>query len=181
MRFFVSGPRILGVRPGVIFSAADIARLGSSGRAARGPSFVYVIEGPSHVKIGVTRDPIGRLAALQTGSSGLLRLAYVAAVKSDNALAIEAEAHRMLDRWRQVGEWFAVPASAAVATINAASYQTGDAIVSVPVDQIAEIARGASAPAPGGLLVMLVQAAAIAVVAFMAAVATIAAVIAFRS
>ena len=89
MRFFLIGPRILGIQ-------------GQAG----------------HHKIGVSTDPIARLAQLQTGSPVPLRFAYIGATRS-NGYNIEAAAHALLDAHRQEGEWFLVPASIAIGATSA--------------------------------------------------------------
>src|SRR5260370_24611534 len=89
MRFFLSGPRIMGVRLGVIFGASDFRKAFGAKRGATGNmtgSFVYVIEGAAgHHKIGVSRDPIQRKADLQTGSPVPLRFAYIRVTPSPRA------------------------------------------------------------------------------------------------
>jgi hypothetical protein len=67
MRFWLSGPRILGIRPGISFQPSDFRPRPSRPRAA---SYIYVIKGEeNNVKIGVTKKPAERLAQLRTGSA----------------------------------------------------------------------------------------------------------------
>jgi hypothetical protein len=118
--------------------------------ARRNPSFVYVAE-DSHgrVKIGVSADPNARLAQLQTGNPLSMRMAYVAAVKSDNGAGIERAAHETLARHRQSGEWFGVSVEMAVAAINAASFRLADPVVSIAPELVGEvIGLAAASPAP---------------------------------
>jgi T5orf172 domain len=142
MRVWISGPRILGRRTGVSFGPEDFRRLGrgmNSGPARPRPSaFVYVVKATSgHVKVGVAADPLARLAALQTGASEPLELAYACAVKSNDGYAIEQAAHAMLCGRRLAGEWFDATPDLAVAAIAAASHRLRDPIVEIPVDMIA--------------------------------------------
>jgi hypothetical protein len=124
MRFFIIGPRILGIRPGVSFGPSDFRKAFGAKRGATGNmtgSFVYVIEGQAgHHKIGVSRDPIQRLAELQTGSPVPLRFAYIG-VTPGTGYNIEGAAHDLLDAHRQEGEWFLVPASIAIGAVMEAS------------------------------------------------------------
>jgi hypothetical protein len=105
MRFYLSGPRILGIRPGVSFDANDLRRFAapSAPRAAVQGSFVYVVKGDhGRVKIGVSTDPSSRLASLQTGSPFPLEFAFVG-VSPGNGYDIEAAAHAMLGHMRVSG------------------------------------------------------------------------------
>lgn len=143
MRLFFLGPRIFGVMPGVSFQP----RLRLRSLAARPPSFVYVIaQCRELVKVGIAADPMARLATLQTGNSEPLRLVYIAAVKSNDALTIERETHRILEKYRfgALGEWFNVSPEMAVAAIGAASFRTNDPIMNVPLDRVREIVAQAT-------------------------------------
>ena len=111
-------------------------------------SFVYVIEGESgHHKIGVSRDPIRRLADLQTGSHVRLKFAYIG-VTPGTGYDIEQSAHQLLDAHRKEGEWFLVPASIAIgATLEAAS-RLGEPIQQVPPETVPQIIFLANQPDP---------------------------------
>jgi hypothetical protein len=154
MRFFFFGPRILGIRPGISLGASDFRRaFGSTtstvrGRGAMTGSFVYVIEGHAgHHKIGVSTDPIARLAQLQTGSPVPLRFAYIG-VTSNSGYEIEQSAHALLDAHRKEGEWFLVPASIAIgATIEAAN-RLSQPIQQVQPEMVPEIIRLSTQPLP---------------------------------
>lgn len=78
------------------------------------PSYVYFIADTelAAVKIGHSKHPYSRLAAMQTGSSRELRL--VAILMSTDAWRLEATLHSALDRHRVRGEWFAALPSAHV-------------------------------------------------------------------
>lgn len=123
MRLWFSGPRLFGVvRPGISFS---LGRRGMFRAPAAIGDFVYVIEGEhGHVKIGVSRDPVARLATLQTGSSVPIGLVW-REFAGDRALEIEQEAHAMLARYRLAGEWFDVPREAAIGAVYGAAYRLG--------------------------------------------------------
>jgi hypothetical protein len=158
MRFFFTGPRVMGIRPGISLGVSDFRRaFGSTsssmpGRSARGGamtgSFVYVIEGESgHHKIGVSRDPIQRLSQLQTGSHVPLKFAYIG-VTPGSGYDIEGRAHELLDAHRKEGEWFLVPASIAIgATLEAAS-RLGEPIQQVPPETVPQIIYLANQPDP---------------------------------
>ena len=101
------------------------------------PELIYVIEGAGGlVKIGVSGDPLARLAQLQTASHVPLQIAYSAAVRSGNAFPLEQTVHAALGRYRQSGEWFNVPPQVAVAAIAAASHQIGDPIVEIAKEHL---------------------------------------------
>jgi hypothetical protein len=149
MRFWFSGPRIFGRRTGISFGPQDFQANARSGPgpsrpttnpSPRPPSFIYVIKseaGP--IKLGITADPIARLAGLQTASASRLELAYVAVPKSDDGYAIEQVAHNMLVNHRLTGEWFETTPELAVAAIGAASFRLKDPIVEIPIDKISTV------------------------------------------
>jgi hypothetical protein len=156
MRFFFTGPRVMGIRPGISLGASDFRRAfgakGSNARAGAGStmtgSFVYVIEGENgHHKIGVSRDPIARLAQLQTGSHVPLKFSYIG-VTPGTGYDIEGRAHELLETHRKQGEWFLVPASIAIgATLEAAS-RLGDPIQQVSPEMVPQIIYLANQPDP---------------------------------
>ena len=116
MRFWFSGPRILGIRPGVSFGPGGWQRAQSAGQQGS----VYVIQGGHGLfKIGYSTNVPARLATLQTSSPFPLRLVY--ARRCANALMAEQEAHAALAPYRIAGEWFDVPASVAVAAVQDAA------------------------------------------------------------
>src|SRR5260370_12337146 len=118
MRFLLTGPRNFGIRPGISLSASDFRKAFGAPRRGTVPgsggtmtgSFVYVIEGQAgHHKIGVSRDPIQRMAELQTGSPVPLRFSYIG-VTPGTWYEIERRPHELLDPHRKGGEWFFAPA-----------------------------------------------------------------------
>lgn len=87
------------------------------------PWHVYVIagapDGPS--KIGVARNMEKRCRELQTGHPAALSVLFGLRGTRDEVYAIEARAHKALDRKRAHGEWFFVaPAEAAEVIVTAA-------------------------------------------------------------
>jgi hypothetical protein len=78
------------------------------------------------VKVGISDDPVLRLAQLQTGAPFPLRLAY-AFVHSD-ASRIEAMVHRELRAKRAYGEWFCVTEATARDAIYRAAAAIGKPI-----------------------------------------------------
>lgn len=143
MRFFFSGPRILGIRPGVILSANDFKRAFASPQkptaAALPATFVYVIEGEAGKhKIGVSTDPIRRISELQTGSPVALKFSYIGYTPG-SGYDIEAAAHVMLDQYKTSGEWFRVPASIAIGSAIESASRTGQTITQVQPDMVQTI------------------------------------------
>jgi hypothetical protein len=131
MRFCLSGPRILGIRPGISFRLDELLRKPApSPRRQLQDSFIYIIRNDhGMLKIGVSTNPSARLAQLRTASAVPLTIAYIAALRCDGR-TVEAEVHRGLADCRQNGEWFSCPADMAVAAIGAAAYRLGEPIAS---------------------------------------------------
>src|ERR1700704_1423978 len=124
MRFWISGPRILGIRPGISFRPDEFPRRPSPRRQLQG-SFIYVVRGDHGlIKIGVSSNPSARLARLRTASAVPLTIAYVGALRCAG-YTVEAEAHRTLAGYRLEGEWFNCPVDMAVAAIGVAAYRLG--------------------------------------------------------
>ena len=85
--------------------------------------FIYVI-GPLEgaQKVGLTTDPKGRLATLQTGCPNDLVIHVAVRVPFDEAHQIEHRAHRLLERTRVRNEWFEATPAAAMAAVLAAAH-----------------------------------------------------------
>jgi hypothetical protein len=154
MRFFFMGPRILGIRPGISFSVNELLRLATKpkqnkpGEPMTG-SFLYVIRGDHQmVKVGVTTNPNARLASLRTASAFPIDYAYIAVTPGDSGDAIEAAAHKMLDKHRCSGEWFDVKPEMAVAAIAGAAHKLGYPILPVTLDRADQILQICSAGGP---------------------------------
>lgn len=169
MRFFFTGPRIFGIRPGVSFGAGDL-RGGSAPRSARSGwrhasdlnlsapvpkaetgGFVYVVRGDHNlIKIGVSTNPNARLATLRTASPFPISFAYVCAVQgpATEAYAIEADAHALLARQRLAGEWFDISPDMAVGAIAAAAHKAGRKFVEIDPANIDTVIRLAAQVPP---------------------------------
>lgn len=156
MRFFFSGPRILGIRTGVSFGAEDFG--GAARRRRQGAptepmtgSFLYVIRGDHNMtKVGVTTNPQARLAQLRTGSAFPIDFSYIA-VTPGTGFDIEAGAHAMLNSHRCNGEWFDVPPEMAVAAIAGAAHRLSQPLQPVTADmanQILQICAQGGGAAP---------------------------------
>lgn len=67
--------------------------------------FVYFAQGESGgpIKIGISRDPVRRVAALSNGSPERLEILFVRPANEE----IERRLHRMFAAGRLHGEWFA--------------------------------------------------------------------------
>jgi hypothetical protein len=125
MRFYLFGPRIWGIRPGISFQPSDLR----SHKPPKAANYIYVITGDEHafVKIGVTKNPDARLAQIQTGASCKLDYAFIAPTSGD-PFSIEKEAHAMLERNRVNGEWFNVPPELAIAAVTGAAAKLGQSL-----------------------------------------------------
>jgi hypothetical protein len=140
-RFWISGPRIFGIRPGITFRPDELFEKPKPRKSASSGSFIYVVQADNGMlKIGVSTNPSARLAQLCTASPFKLSLAYVGALRCDG-YAIEAAAHETLSRHRLEGEWFNCPPEAAVAAISAAAYRLGEPIASGDPKLADEIVR----------------------------------------
>ena len=158
MRFFFTGPRILGIRPGISFGASDFRRLtrprqGASGEMTGG--FVYVLADESgRHKIGSARDPIERRATLQTGSAEALSFAFIGVAPEGAYTRIERAAHDLLQIQKIPNggnEWFRVPASIAIGAVYETAQRLGEPIQQVSpemVPQIVSLARQPGGAAP---------------------------------
>ena len=160
MRLFFSGPRILGIRPGISFGAEDL--FGGHRRPTQRPagepmtgSFVYVVRGDHNlVKIGTTTDPRARLASLRTASAFPIDYSYIAVTPDNSGPVIVRAAHTRLKRHRINGEWFGVAPENAVAALNGAARRLGKPLLQVNADRILRIASGGDRlpPADDGYL-----------------------------
>jgi hypothetical protein len=144
MRFWLSGPRIMGIRPGVLFRPDELFKKPVSAPAAtktRG-GFIYVIrDDRGLLKIGVSNNPNARLVQLKTASAVPLTIAYAGALRCDG-FAIEGAVHETLSRYRAQGEWFDCPMDLAVAAIGAAAHRLGEPIASIEPTRIEEVVHG---------------------------------------
>lgn len=75
-----------------------------------GTEWIYVIQvGRQAIyKLGISNDPVGRLAMLQTANPHKLRLLHQ--FRADNATAAEYSLHTLLQSQRLQGEWFRLSA-----------------------------------------------------------------------
>lgn len=143
MKFFFSGPKILGFYPGIIFGLNDLKRAFRSPINQNGQpsSFIYVIEGEGGKhKIGISTDPIRRIAELQTGSPVTLKFAFIA-MSSRSVCELESTAHNLLKKYRTSGEWFAVPASVAIGAIFESAHKLGHSIQQVQPEAVPQIIK----------------------------------------
>jgi hypothetical protein len=152
MRFFFTGPRILGIRPGISFGASDFRRLTRPRRDVAASqmtgSFVYVISnGIGGHKIGSSTDPIQRISSLQTGSAHELKFAYIG-VTPGTGFNVEHAAHDLLDQHRIHNEWFNVPASIAVGAVIGVPQRLGEPIQQVSPQMVPQIIYQANQPDP---------------------------------
>jgi hypothetical protein len=131
MRFYLFGPRFLGIRAGLSFQPSDLRSHKPPQSAA---SYVYVVKGEQHVKIGVTKAPDTRLAQLRTGSASPIDYAFLAPASGD-PYAIEREAHAMLARSRLNGEWFDVQPELAIAAVTGAAAKLGQSLTDKPKEK----------------------------------------------
>lgn len=81
---------------------------------------VYIIQCGEHVKIGVAKNPLKRLAEINTGTPIIATLfgrrEFAGRLIAYN---VESQLHRTFLHARANGEWFAVPADVAMAALYA--------------------------------------------------------------
>ncbi len=144
MRFWISGPRIFGLRPGVSFAPKDFqqAKLVRPQEPARMTGgFIYVIRGDHGLlKIGISTNPSARIAQLRTASPFPLDFEYIGAMNGFGE-NVEREAHATLEKYRTNGEWFDCSPEMAVAAVSAAAYRLGEPIASVRQEQVPQIIK----------------------------------------
>ena len=148
MRFYIGGPRLLGLRTGFSFGPEDFGRLSNQ---QSGPSssqvdsgFLYVIRGDHNLlKIGISTNPNARLAQLRTASPFRLDFAFVCAFQGGYEVArlIEQSVHMRLAKYQTSGEWFDVPLEMAVAAIAAETKAHSLRYVEIALDQIDAVIR----------------------------------------
>lgn len=143
MRFWIGGPRILGMRTGVSFGREDFR---PARQAAVEGGFVYIVENDlGACKVGISRDPLARLASLQTGSAHRLRLAHVAATRC-TGFEIEQRAHQLLAARSLSGEWFDCGPAAARHAVQASAEGLARPLAWVDPGQIPQIIALANEP-----------------------------------
>jgi Meiotically up-regulated gene 113 len=88
----------------------------------RGVFAVYIIASTcGHIKVGVAKDVLNRLAQLQGANPHLLSVSYVwRATKRIIAEQVEARTHELLAGTRVRGEWFLCSCNEAAAAIGKA-------------------------------------------------------------
>lgn len=145
MRFIVGGPRIFGLRTGILFGRRDIEKL-LNGRALARSGIVsgqaiYVIKGAHRrCKVGVTGNTEQRINDLRTGSAFPIEYAYIGIPDDPNgAPLIEDEVLQTLEPYKTHRDWFSVSPEAAVGTICAVAYRLGIKLLEVSPEQAERI------------------------------------------
>jgi len=85
-------------------------------------TYVYIIEqvGSTFCKVGVSNEPVRRLAELQRHNPNRMAISYVLEPQiSVNAYSLENNIHYLLSDYRLEGEWFKLPAKGAFSLIYA--------------------------------------------------------------
>ena len=156
MRFFFSGPRFFGIRPGISLGAEDLRRMSKPPSGAPDNmtgGFVYVLADESgRHKIGSARDPIDRRNTLQTGSPERLSFAFIGVAPEMTYVKIERAAHALLERQKIPhggNEWFSVPSSIAIGAVYESAQRLGFPIQQVAPDLVPKIIEIAKQPDPG--------------------------------
>jgi len=104
----------------LIASAAARARWAGKS-ASTDEVFAYVIgaaDGP--MKVGLTRQPVERRAALQVGNHSELAIHHAVPVPKADARAVEAYAHWLISHSSIGGEWFGVSIGDAIEAVDSA-------------------------------------------------------------
>lgn len=129
MRFFLYGFKLpLGFRGGMSLSPRDFRPMPAPPPRPILLSSVYVIATDDGLcKIGVSRNPEGRLAQLQTGCPQKLHIAYVC-ILADRAYEVEEFAHIALGKKAAGGEWFKCTEQEAIEAVNRSAAYFGKRI-----------------------------------------------------
>lgn len=88
---------------------------------------IYVIGAPrGPKKIGLAKNPLSRMKAIQTGHGRAITLLHVRVVPRALSVAIERRAHWLLRASKTHGEWFDVSVSVARKAVDEAVASNGD-------------------------------------------------------
>jgi hypothetical protein len=104
--------------------------------------YVYAIgaaDGPT--KVGMTSQPLNRVAALQHANAELLAHRFFAADERSTALAIERAVHEELKSTHRSGEWFSIPLHDAAAAICSAAARLGRKIAEISISKPPRVGR----------------------------------------
>lgn len=142
MRFFLYGFKLpLGLRGGASFGPRDFVPRSAPTQRPLLLSSVYVIATDDGLcKIGVSRNPEGRLAQLQTGCPQKLHIAYVC-ILADRAYEVEEFAHIALGKKAMGGEWFKCTEQEAIEAVNRSAAYFGKHIKVIEEPKKAPILR----------------------------------------
>jgi len=83
--------------------------------------WLYVMESPPYVKVGISNDVERRLRDFSLNSPHHIRIIFKAKVPYPQAKWIEEKIHEDLQAFRHKGEWFTCTADEAVASFRVAS------------------------------------------------------------
>ena len=97
-------------------------------------SHVYVVglQAGGAVKVGISNDPVRRMAALRMGWAGQ-PMALFFAQEHPQAQRVEGRALRLLAQHRIGGEWFSVTPEAAIAAVRVATKQEDEQAKPKPI------------------------------------------------
>jgi hypothetical protein len=86
-----------------------------------GSTAVYVFEAGPAVKVGISRDPVGRLRLIQTSQDRLVTAYWAVRLDSKHAVQVEREVHKRLSvlAAHAQGEWYYISPAHAVDAIKA--------------------------------------------------------------
>lgn len=86
------------------------------------PASVYVMRIGERCKIGIATNPLKRQREITTATGLAVELVTSRVFSTRlSAAAVERKLHKRFNRWRQFGEWFAMPAERAVAALDGAA------------------------------------------------------------
>jgi hypothetical protein len=150
VRFIIGGPRLFGLRTGLLLGPKDLGFTGgrTTQNAPINGGFVYVIKDAYGLyKVGSSTNPTRRLAELQTAHAMPLTIAYCCA-PSGNHVAVEKMAHTILAGRNVNLEWFGCSFESCIAAISVAAHRVGSQIAEIEPRQIDEVVRLASRGEP---------------------------------
>ncbi len=96
---------------------------------------IYVIKSePGPLKIGIATNYLSRLSQLRVSSHLPLSLVYIAIVEGD-AKVVEKGTHKLLESFRQKGEWFNISTEEAIKAIEISANESGVLVKSQDLPQ----------------------------------------------
>lgn len=143
MRVWLSGPRMMGLRPGISMNVNELAGSASKSSSVEKPTgcFVYVLHNVAKnlVRVGTTDNPFTERAMFESATSDQLDLSYIAAVPGDGGQKILKNFRKVTEGAKKVGGWLQIDVATAESAVIGASIGASIPILQTSTDQVREI------------------------------------------